>query len=210
MLSQDYRFHCDSVFDIGPTFVYRMPQGGAKELMTYKRLLGAAQRRLVRRAWMRLVSYAPLQFVRLFGLGMSGATIGHDVVLKPGVEVLSPKTLIIGHNTNIGRNAHLDSRGGLTIGDNVNISDDVAIWTAEHDIQSPDFVMTTAPVLIGARVWLCFRSTVLPGVTVGEGCVVATGAVVTKDVPPCSVVAGIPAKVIGKRSKELTYQLGNY
>jgi acetyltransferase-like isoleucine patch superfamily enzyme len=103
----------------------------------------------------------------------------------------------------------LDSRGGLTIGDNVNISDEVAIWTAEHDIQSPTFAYTTAPVVIGARAWLCFRSIILAGITLGEGCVVASGAVVTKDVAPFTVVAGIPAKVIGSRNRHLTYQLGN-
>jgi len=147
--------------------------------------------------------------VRLLGLVTAGATIGRDVVLKPGVEVLSPKGLKIGSHTNIGRCVHLDSRGSLTIGDNVNISDDVAIWTAEHDIQSPEFVMTKGPVVIGPRVWLCFRSIILPGITLGEGCVVASGAVVTKDIAPFAVVAGIPAKVIGGRNKELTYQLGN-
>jgi|HubBroStandDraft_5_1064220.scaffolds.fasta_scaffold315333_1 acetyltransferase-like isoleucine patch superfamily enzyme len=158
---------------------------------------------------MRLVSYAPLQALRLLGLVSAGATIGRDVVLKPGVEVLSPKSLTIGSHTNIGRYVHLDSRGGLTIGDNVNISDEVAIWTAEHDIQSPEFAMTKGPVVIGSRVWLCFRSIVLPGITLGEGCVVASGAVVTKDIPPFAVVAGVPAKVIGSRNNELTYQLGN-
>jgi acetyltransferase-like isoleucine patch superfamily enzyme len=159
---------------------------------------------------MRLVSYAPLQYLRLRGLEVAGATIGRDVVLKPGVEVLSPRGLKIGSHTNIGRHVQLDSRGGITIGDNVNISDDAAIFTAEHDIQSPDFLTTSAPVVIGDRVWLCFRSIVLPGVTLGEGCVVASGAVVTKDTLPFSVVAGVPAKVIGSRRRELTYQLGNY
>jgi acetyltransferase-like isoleucine patch superfamily enzyme len=158
---------------------------------------------------MRFVSFAPFQFLRSLGLSTAGVRMGRDIVLKPGVEVLAPRNLMIGSHTNIGRYVHLDSRGGLTIGDNVNISDEVAIWTAEHDIQSPDFVMTTGPVVIGARVWLGFRSIVLPGITLGEGCVVASAAVVTKDVPPFTVVAGIPAKVIGSRSRELTYQLGN-
>lgn len=186
------------------------PEKNLEEAMIYHRLPGATQRRLVKRAWMRLVSYAPFQFLRLLGLVVAGAEIGRDVVLKPGVEVLSPRSLKIGSHTNIGRHVQLDSRGGITIGDNVNISDSAAIFTAEHDIQSPSFDTTSAPVVIGARVWLCFRSIVLPGVRLGEGCVVASGAVVTKDVPPFCVVAGIPAKVIGTRAKALTYQLGNY
>jgi acetyltransferase-like isoleucine patch superfamily enzyme len=166
-------------------------------------------RLVIKRALMRFVSFAPFQFLRLLGLAAAGVRMGSDIVLKPGVEVLAPKNLTIGSHLHIGRNVHLDSRGGLTIGDNVNISDDVAIWTAEHDIQSPEFVMTTGRVVVGARVWLAFRCIVMPGVTLGEGCVVASAAVVTKDVPPFTVVAGIPAKVIGSRSSELTYELGN-
>jgi acetyltransferase-like isoleucine patch superfamily enzyme len=166
------------------------------------------RRLIITRAWMRFVSYAPLQFLRLLGLVAAGATIGADIVLKPGVEVLQPRSLKIGSHINIGRDCHLDSRGGLTVGDNVNISDEVAIWTAEHDIQSATFDMTTAPVVIGDRAWLCFRCIVMPGVTLGEGCVVASGSIVTKDVPAFAVVAGIPAKVIGSRNRKLTYELG--
>jgi acetyltransferase-like isoleucine patch superfamily enzyme len=102
----------------------------------------------------------------------------------------------------------LDARGGLAIGTNCNIADEIAVWTAEHDIQAADFAMTVGRVDIRDRVWLCFRSIVLPGVTVGEGSVVASATVVTKDVPPFSVVGGVPAKLIGNRNKLLTYQLG--
>ena len=62
---------------------------------------------------------------------------------------------------------------------------------------------------IGDRAWLSFRATILPGVSVGEGAVVAAGAVVTSDVPPYAIVAGVPARVVGERSpRELSYELG--
>lgn len=160
-------------------------------------------------ALLRVVSHLPTQTLRLFGLKCAGAQLGVDIVFAPGVEVLSPWRLRIGSHTNIGRGAHLDSRGDLRIGNNVNISDQVAIWTAEHDIQSPTFVMTRAPVVIEDRVWVCFRSIVMPGVRLGEGAVVAAGAVVTKSVAPFTVVAGVPARPIGKRAEDLTYQLGD-
>jgi acetyltransferase-like isoleucine patch superfamily enzyme len=128
--------------------------------------------------------------------------------LMPGVEVFSPWRLAVGSHTNIGRHVHLDARGDLKIGDNVNISDEVAVWTAEHDIQAEDFPIIRGPVIVENRVWLCFRSIILPGVRLGEGCVVASGAVVTKDVPPFTVVGGVPAKVIGDRNRCLTYELG--
>jgi acetyltransferase-like isoleucine patch superfamily enzyme len=102
----------------------------------------------------------------------------------------------------------MDARGGLKIGSHCNISAEAAIWTAEHDIQSPEFAMTQAPVVIGDRAWICFRATVLPGVNIGEGSVVAAGAVVTRDVPPFSLAGGVPARVVGKRAGNLIYQLG--
>jgi acetyltransferase-like isoleucine patch superfamily enzyme len=69
--------------------------------------------------------------------------------------------------------------------------------------------MTRHAVIIEDYVWLCFRSIILPGVKLGKGCVVASGAVVTKDVPPFTVVAGVPARVVGTRNQSLTYRLGN-
>lgn len=187
------------------------PHGNTENELRIKKFLGvkwADRLRSAIRAWLRVVSYAPSRSLRLLGVVSAGARIGKDVIWMPGVEVFSPWRLVVGSHTNIGRHVHLDARGDLTIGDNVNISDEVAVWTAEHDIQAEDFPMTRGPVIIENHVWLCFRSIVLPGVRLGEGCVVATGAVVTKDVPPFTVVGGVPAKVIGDRNRCLTYELG--
>ena len=78
-----------------------------------------------------------------------------------------------------------------------------------HDPQSPSFSDQGGEVHIGNRVWIGYRSLIMPGVTIGEGAVVAAGAVVTKDVKPYTVVAGVPAKPISSRTDELTYEL-NY
>lgn len=153
-------------------------------------------------------SLAPTHILRISALRIAGARIGRNVALGRGVRVLDPWRLSIGANTIVGMRACLDARGGLVIGENCNISDDVAIWTAEHDIQSPDFAMTLGAVTIGNRVWLCFRSIVLPGVAVGEGAVVASGSVLTKELPSFTVAGGAPAKVIGKRSEQIAYRLG--
>ena len=187
------------------------PHGNTKNEKRIKEFLGVKMaERLKRaiRAWLRIVSYAPMRSLRLLGLATAGARIGKDVILMPGVEVFSPWRLVVGSHTNIGRHVHLDARGDLTIGNNVNISDEVAVWTAEHDIQAEEFPISRGAVVVGDRVWLCFRSIILPGVRLGEGCVVASGAVVTKDVPPFTVVGGVPAKVIGERNRCLTYELG--
>jgi acetyltransferase-like isoleucine patch superfamily enzyme len=168
-------------------------------------------RRFARRLidfYLRVASWVPGHWLRISTLRIVGARIGRNVALGRGVIALDPWRLSIGSNTIIGTHVRLDARAGLAIGDNCNISDDVAIWTAEHDIQSPDFVMALGSVSIGDRVWLCFRSIVLPGITVGEGAVVASASVVSRDVPPFSLVGGVPAKGIGERNRNLTYQLG--
>jgi acetyltransferase-like isoleucine patch superfamily enzyme len=102
----------------------------------------------------------------------------------------------------------LDARSGLTIGENVNLSNEVMIWSLHHDYNDPDFAAIGAPVIIEDYAWLCSRCIILPGVTIGKGAVVAAGAVVSRNVLPYTVVGGIPAKVIASRSSNLTYQLG--
>lgn len=85
----------------------------------------------------------------------------------------------------------------ITIGNGVHIGRDVAIrdWNGSHVIIN-DHYRNHAPVHIGDRVWLCTGCTIMPGVTIGEGSVVAANATVTKDVPPHSLVGGSPAKII--------------
>lgn len=120
-------------------------------------------------------------------------------------EVRNPKKIKIGAGSIIGLWSTLDGREGITIGENVNISSEAALWTLQHDHNSPTFATKGGPIVVGDRAWISFRATILPGVTIGEGAVVAAGAVVTKDVPPFAIVGGIPAKVIGTRNTDLTY-----
>jgi maltose O-acetyltransferase len=109
--------------------------------------------------------------------------------------------------TSVGDHCFLDFRGTILIGKNVNISSQVMIFTVEHDPQDPYFRTRTGKVTIDDYVWLSTRTLILPGVTVGKGAVVAAGAVVTHDVPPFTIVGGIPAKKIGERTKELHYDI---
>ena len=111
----------------------------------------------------------------------------------------------IGKNTAINRKCYLDSRGGIEIGDNVSISPEVHIITAEHDVNDSSFTYITEPVVLENYVFVGTRAVILPGVHLAEGCVVASGAVVTKSFPSFSVIAGVPAKVISVRNKDLNY-----
>ena len=111
----------------------------------------------------------------------------------------------MGENSAVNARCHLDNRGGIYIGDNVSISSDVTILTADHDMDAPNFQGRVRPVNIQDYVWVGTRAMMMPGVTIGKGAVVAAGAIVTKDVAPYHVVAGIPAKFIKERQKTLRY-----
>lgn len=109
--------------------------------------------------------------------------------------------ITIGRHTLINQGCCLDGRGGLAIGNNVDISPGVWILTDSHDINDPLFREVLAPVTIGDHAWIGSRALILQGVTVGEGAVVAAGAVVTHDVAPYAVVAGVPARQVATRTQ---------
>jgi acetyltransferase-like isoleucine patch superfamily enzyme len=113
--------------------------------------------------------------------------------------------LTVGVNTTVNQNCRLDTRGGISLGNNVSVSAEFCILTADHDMRSPAAVGRARPVTVGDYVFIGTRAMVLPGVTIGEGAAVAAGAVVTRDVAPHMIVAGVPAKLIGTRPADLSY-----
>jgi maltose O-acetyltransferase len=137
-----------------------------------------------------------------------GSVVLMSAYLYVGVGRPNGKPQIaIGRHTVINRQCVLDGRGGLRIGDNVSISPGVWLLTDEHDMNDPFFLDRLGPIEIGDYAWLGSRATVLPGVKIGKGAVVAAGAVVTKDVPAYDVVGGVPARHIGTRSTDLRYEI---
>ncbi len=112
----------------------------------------------------------------------------------------------IGKNSVVNQNCRLDPRGELTIGDNVSISEEVVILTADHDTRSSSLEGRVRAVSIEDYVWIGTRAMILPGVSIGKGAIVAAGAVVTKSVSPLAIVAGVPAKVIGERQGVFDYE----
>ena len=150
----------------------------------------------------------PSRHFRLFVVRLIINKMGKNTSILRNVELIHPKNISIGDNSVINSKVLLDGRGGkLKIGKNVDIAREVNIWTLEHDIDDSEHSTKGADVIINDYVWIASRATILPGVTIGLGAVVASGAVVTKDVPAMTIVGGVPAKVIGKRNNPLVYQL---
>lgn len=168
--------------------------------------------RATRRDWAelvfnRLITHIPFNPLRIRALKVLGATLGPNVYIFGGTEVIGIKHLVIAGNCHVGRFCRLDARGGLTIGTNAVIASGTTFVTAYHDIDDPTFPGKLAPIAAGDRVWIATNATVTGGVTIGEGAVVAAGAVVTNDVDPWTVVAGVPARPISKRDSNQTYEI---
>ena len=128
-----------------------------------------------------------------------------NVVVYSGAILRKPSYISIGKSTVVGDRCELDGRGGLTIGSDCNLSSEVHIWTAQHDPQSSDFEFVKKPVRIGDHCWITSNTVILPGVKVGDGVILAAGAVLAKDAEPYGIYAGVPAKKIGERKRDLTY-----
>lgn len=162
------------------------------------------------------VGYFPSHHFRRFFYRLFGMKIGSGSTLHMMGRVYDPRHIEIGDDTIIGekfsldgRKQLLDSQGGLSIGNHVDIASEVMIWTSQHDIHSDDFHAIEAKVEIGDYVFIGPRAIILPGVKIGKGAIVGAGAVVTKNVTEGEIVAGVPAKVIGQRkSSEFNYKLG--
>lgn len=109
------------------------------------------------------------------------------------------QNISIGEWTVINSECLIDGREQCTIGENVSVSRRVTILTMGHEYNEASFGLKGAPVTIGNDAWIGFNALILPGVTIGQGAIVAAGSVVTKSVEPYAIVAGNPAVVKGKR-----------
>ena len=115
--------------------------------------------------------------------------------------------LNLGDNSNIGAYCYIGCSGRIDIGKNVLMSPRVSFFAENHNysnINTPmkDQGVTRMPIIVEDDCWLASGSTILAGAHIGEGAIVAAGAVVTKEVPPFAIVGGIPAKVLDWRKQQ--------
>lgn len=155
------------------------------------------------------INKLPSRHIRKWYYQLLGAKFGKGTLPSRRVEILLPKALKLGDRVAIGWFAELDARGGITIGNDTNISSHVKIITGSHDVDASDFIAEFYPVKIGHHCWIGTGATILQGVKIGDGAVVASGAVVTKDIPPYEIWGGVPAKKIRNRTKDIKYKVGS-
>lgn len=128
-------------------------------------------------------------------IGRNSELRGSGVFWQPGVGIR------IGNNVGVGPACYIGGQGGVTIGDDVIIGPGAMIVSEDHNFDDPSQPIRVQgtrrrQVTIQANCWLGGRAIILSGVTIGQGSVIAAGAVVTRDVPPRSVVAGVPGRVV--------------
>ena len=143
--------------------------------------------------------------------------VGRDVHVGPGTVLWAPRQLTIANNVYIGKNVTIEADG--SIGEGTMVANMVGVvGRLDHDFRrvgvrvrdapwvgdEPDRL--SSPFVIGSDVWVGYGAVILSGVTVSDGAIVAAGAVVTKDVPPYTVVAGAPARRVADRFSPLDLQ----
>ncbi|WP_338110670.1 acyltransferase [Roseivirga pacifica] len=136
-------------------------------------------------------------------------TIGKYAIVRPsniyGGAV--GEGMSIGDNSNIGPYSYIGCSGKITIGNNVMMGPRVSMFAENHNYSDTSIPMkeqgvSLSEIVVNNDCWIASNATILAGVTIGEGSIIAAGAVVTKDIPPYSIVAGNPAKVIKSRKVE--------
>ena len=136
--------------------------------------------------------------VRARALRLLGMAIGHDVLISPG-SWFANRQVSLGDNCFVNRQCVFDSTAPITIGAGTELAMQVMLITSTHPIGSPDHRAGTPevrPIVIGDGCWLGARVTVLPGVEIGAGCVIASGATVAADCAPNGLYGGVPARRI--------------
>ncbi|BAX58965.1 sugar O-acetyltransferase [Burkholderia stabilis] len=136
--------------------------------------------------------------VRALFSELIGTQVDDGFVLIPPFHATGGAGMKIGRNVFVNQNCTFYDLGGLEIGDDVMIGPNVSLITSGHPVEPSrrrDFVVAK-PIAIERNVWIGAGATIIGGVTVGENSVVAAGAVVTRDIPPNTLVGGNPATVI--------------
>lgn len=151
--------------------------------------------------WLFRLTPRPCFGLRRLILRCFGAKIGPKVNIYPSTHIYFPWNLEIGAHSSIGEWALIYNLGPVSMGENVTISQRAHLCGGTHDYRNAAMPLQKLPITIGASAWVCADAFVGPNVTIGEGAIVGARAVVMKDVPPWTIVAGNPALFLKVRPK---------
>jgi acetyltransferase-like isoleucine patch superfamily enzyme len=148
----------------------------------------------------------PFNFIKKTFLQFSGAKIGKWVTFYPGISILPGRNLIVGDYVDLAAGVRLATPGGIEIGARTLIGFNTMIISGNHAIPPGRGKIfgsgyVRKKIKIGKDVWIGGNCLILPGVTIGEGSIIAGGSVVTKDVHPFSIVGGVPARLLKNREE---------
>ncbi|MDN7228264.1 DapH/DapD/GlmU-related protein [Planococcus sp. N064] len=142
--------------------------------------------------------HTPEEVQELFSR-LTGKPLDPTFALFPPFYTDCGKNIRIGTNVFINSGCRFQDQGGITIGDGSLIGHNAVLATLNHDMDPEKrSTMHPAPITIGKDVWIGANVTVVPGINIGDGAVIAAGAVVTRNVPANTIAGGVPAKVIKK------------
>lgn len=167
---------------------------GGSELHQF--MTRTAREALMQTAELNGAYHTPEEICNLFSQ-LIGKPVDETFGLFPPFYTDCGKNITVGRGVFINSGCRFQDQGGITLEDGVLIGHNVVLATLNHG-KNPACRgdMHPAPIVIGDHVWIGAHATVLPGVTIGAGAIVAAGAVVTRDVAPCTVVGGVPARLL--------------
>ena len=147
--------------------------------------------------------YHTMEEIRELFSKIIGKPVDPSFALFPPFHTDCGKNITVGKHVFINMGCKFQDQGGITIDDGALIGHNVVLATLNHDI-NPDLrhSMIPKPIFIGKNVWVGSNSVILPGVTIGDGAIIAAGSVVNRDVPEKTIVGGIPAKFIKEIQQE--------
>jgi len=138
--------------------------------------------------------------LRCFGAGIAG-----DARPYPGARIWAPWNLVMRERSCLANDVDCYCVDRIELGRDAIVSQYAYLCSASHDFRSPDFDLVTAPIHIAEGAWVAAKSFIGPGVTIGSRSVVAACSVVVRDVPSGSVVAGNPARIVGRAARDDKY-----
>jgi acetyltransferase-like isoleucine patch superfamily enzyme len=172
--------------------------------MTHRVLVGS----ILAYAYNRFVTFLPMRRLRRVYLRAWLGSFGAGTSVQMGNRFLNARKVHLGPRNVINFDCLLDGRiHEIRTGSDVSIGPEAAILTLGHDTAADDFRNRGGAVLIGDRVWIGYRAVILPGITIGDAAVIGAGAVVTNNVEPYAIMAGVPARKVGDRPRSLHYEL---